>query len=294
MTDEAKEIQNRVAKAISLCGGTVPKDARNAYHDFQYASKDAVLLHCRNAVAEAGLCVWQSEKKKRTFSGGESQQGKPKVFMEITYEMGFSLDHNRPKDVEIISAGDFLADPQTYAKIRAFGLKYWLIDKLLLATGDQDVDASNGEEVPAKNDKPKRQRQRGGRPPGGERKLQSEQPPAEAPKEITSTKWMFKPESYEFGIFDQDGEDCTTRIDVTLDFIRSLYSILSKPGKIAQGFGDEVSIEQIIDPLFEANLAWIKQFPEKGVAQIVQLWRTHGNEERLVQSGLVPPEGDAE
>ena len=115
---------------------------------------------------------------------------------------------------------------------------------------------------------------------GGKGKI-SNKPPAQAPKEITSTTWAFAVDSYEYRILDQDGEDVTDKLDIDNAFMRSLYGILAKPAKIAESMDTE--IDAIINPLFEQNAKWLRMMPPEGFKTLLELWEKHGDSARVAK-----------
>ena len=151
MPEEEKvtPITNRVAAVMAASPDNAPKDAENTFKHFRYASADSIYRTVRKALAEAGLSIWFSEVK---FELKEMTKGGNWIFME--YEAGFSEDGKRPEVLERVTQACQFTGQESFGAIRTFAQKYWLRGKLLLSTGEPDLDADVGKEPPPKVDKP--------------------------------------------------------------------------------------------------------------------------------------------
>ena len=116
---------NRLSEAMASMKGIVPKRDFNEYSKYNYASKDDLYEHVRQPLAEVGMVpectvdriadglVWF----RLRFPGGEWET--------------FPLP---------VPSGKDAGTPQKWGSLRGYAVKYWLINKLLISTGEEGVD----------------------------------------------------------------------------------------------------------------------------------------------------------
>ena len=156
MTDALAPVDGAIAAALSKARKSLPKaikkDARNDHAGYSYASADSVYEAIQAPLFAAGLVPYQDETDFDTMT---TERGNKQVlWARITYEMGFDLADvgrgtpSRHTQMVEVHGAQAMQAASTYA------LKYWLRGKLLLATGDQDIDASERSQPPATRQRP--------------------------------------------------------------------------------------------------------------------------------------------
>ena len=131
--------ERTLAQAMGAMTGIVPKDNYNEFSRYEYASKDDLYEHVRHALAEQGMVpectvdriddglVWF----KLRFPGDK-------------WEL-FPLPRPDGKDRNT---------PQKWGALRGYAVKYWLVNKLLISTGELGVDSDGPPDTPKPKAKP--------------------------------------------------------------------------------------------------------------------------------------------
>ena len=111
---------------------------------YNYVSVDHMYGLLRTKLFEAGIVIHQTEADFSTF---ESQG---KLFAQVTYQ--FQVYENGGVFIEpsLFTVVGQLRDPQSCGALRSYGMKYFLRNFFMLATGDADEDklTSVGNAVP--------------------------------------------------------------------------------------------------------------------------------------------------
>ncbi len=124
--------------ALAAIAAHVPKDQRNAFAGYDYASADAIYAHVRPALLAAGYLPYQTEV------AFEMIDRNGKAWVQVTYEMALrKADGSYQDDPERVTVLVQVTGAQSMAAVRTYAMKYWLRGKVLLATGDmsEDIDA---------------------------------------------------------------------------------------------------------------------------------------------------------
>ena len=144
-----------VAEAMFKMSGTVKKDAQNPYHKYMYASADAVYAAVREDIAQQGLAPWQDEVSLETLPVGNDKENKA-LWVKVKYEMALTPNGEKPKEPgEHVTIFAAITDPQSMGAVRTYALKYWLRGKLLISTGEGDLDTNEKDAPPANQSKPR-------------------------------------------------------------------------------------------------------------------------------------------
>ena len=138
-------IPARVCRAILACSEECKKDKENKHHGYSYASVDAVYDHARKPLANAGLDVRVQVTRSDVVETSDSA-GRNKSWLMMTLEIGFISEEGEIEPPVTRHIGEPLKGPQTYGSAMSYATKYWIRERLRVATGDQDSDAV--EEVP--------------------------------------------------------------------------------------------------------------------------------------------------
>ena len=119
------------------------KDALNAFHKYKYASADSVYAAVREDIAQQGLAPWQDELSLETFTATENDKGKGSPLGGGDVRDGVDPERGEAdRDPASASRSSRTSpDPQSMGAIRTYALKYWLRGKLLISTGEGDLDA---------------------------------------------------------------------------------------------------------------------------------------------------------
>lgn len=195
--------KNPIAQAMAEIRGQIDFDSRNNFAGYNYASGDAIYAACREAIANAGLTLWQDEIDfKFTEIGG-------KTVCQVVYGFAMSMgivkppmtnDGGKPSsrgaglgkgtdNWERVTVVDSWKGVQTGQALRTYALKYWLRGKFLLATGEPDTDADigNGGSTPPppqrQQPKPKPQPKPKAKPQARKEQPPEPPPPQEPPPE---------------------------------------------------------------------------------------------------------------
>ena len=139
-------IPARVCRAILLCKEECKKDKFNSHHKFWYASVDAVYDHSRKPLAAAGLDVRVQVARSEILETSDSA-GRTKSWLMMELEIGFISEEGEIEMPVRRDIGEPLKGPQTFGSAMSYATKYWIRERLRVATGDQDSDAVG--EVPA-------------------------------------------------------------------------------------------------------------------------------------------------
>lgn len=114
----------------------VPKSSFNAFAKYHYASADDVFSVIRPILAEHNLEIRATEVDREVV-----QHHDGKNWMLISYEIGFVGGNFDRRTIYVpLNSSQSLQAAATYA------VKYWLRTKLLIDTGEADLDA-NGDEA---------------------------------------------------------------------------------------------------------------------------------------------------
>ena len=139
--EEVKDItaRNPVAGMILDTAGTIEKDERNDFAEYDYASADAIYSHVREEIASKGYSVWMNEISFDVLEGEKKKQ-----WLKVSYEIGLTADGGRPDDKELerITILAQYAGVQTCQAVRTYALKYFLRGRFLLPTGEKDADVT--------------------------------------------------------------------------------------------------------------------------------------------------------
>lgn len=147
-----KEEMGSLAAAIAAMPDSIPKDSRNDYGKYDYASADAVYRAVTPHLSRRGLAIWQQEKKG-TFEvlrvvepyknkKGETVDMVTRSYIKVTYEFAITPNGVKPEEgqAEEFTILHQITGTQAYGAVRTYALKYWLRGKLGLATGDKEDD----------------------------------------------------------------------------------------------------------------------------------------------------------
>ena len=137
----------RVMKSINK----IEKDAKNKFDNYTYASVDSIYEHVRPVLAKEGVTInYRLDDLQEIQHGGRG-------FMCLPVNLRFG--HIEPYARHFVpmqtggKAGPRLT-PQSVQAAISYATKYFLKTRLLLATGDQDMDAVGTEGVAVKMPKP--------------------------------------------------------------------------------------------------------------------------------------------
>lgn len=207
---------------------------RNASYD--YASKDSLFVGVRSALAAVGLAPWQQEVK---FDLLDAPDGGAPVIHAV-YEFAMTPDGKPPEPdtpCERVTVFNRLDGslPQRCAGTRAFGVKYWLLNKLLLATGELEDDADAHDAPP---------------PSKAPAKAQQQEQAAEA-----DGQWTLDPDTMKFQLEGQFPDERTSQ--------RHLYAMLMN--LIIPGADPEKASE-----VYAANMELIESLPTAGQKVLLQ------------------------
>lgn len=150
----------------------IKKDAENQFQKYRYASVDAVFEAVRGAIGAAGLVVWCHEEAFEIHRPDGESKAKPWAFAAYRLALAPVGDPPDWERAERITIPLQLVGPQSAQAARSYAIKYWLRGKLLLPTGDQDLDAT------AEPDEPAPRRGRKATAPKPAQTITEESPPA--------------------------------------------------------------------------------------------------------------------
>ena len=145
MTEQA----TKLAEAVSKMPEAAPKDCKNAFFGWSYASADSLYRTIRPAMSEAGFLPWQDEVSMEIIEG-ENADGEKMRWIKATYALAITPDGTAPSadQCERVTVMCQLNDTQSFQALRTYALKYYLRGKTLTATGELDVDATAGDAPP--------------------------------------------------------------------------------------------------------------------------------------------------
>ena len=127
-------IATRVAAAMAEVPDPIPRDSRNQYASYDYASADAVFRAVRPVLAKHGLSVRQQEQSFELLDREKSTQ------VKVQYAISFECPEGCGTP-DVRTQTDQMKGAQTLQAVATYALKYWLRSRLLLNTGDPDTDA---------------------------------------------------------------------------------------------------------------------------------------------------------
>ena len=136
-TTYQKRITQRVCDAILDMDAGVGHDAENKHHRYTYASIDAVYAHTREPLAKAGLDVRSQITETEIVPAHDA---KKTPWLAQTVEIGFESVEGEIEPTVTRYIMTPLNGPQTFSAALSYVEKYWLRERLRLATGDVDVD----------------------------------------------------------------------------------------------------------------------------------------------------------
>ena len=145
MAEETK-IRNEWAKIISEVMKRLPKqleyDSTNEHFGYDFASADLVFLTVREAMEDHGILPWITEVEKPAPTELRMSKSKVLYVLEATYDIALTLGGLKPDEgeAERITVFAPINSAQSSASIRTYAVKYWLRDKLLIATGEDFLD----------------------------------------------------------------------------------------------------------------------------------------------------------
>ena len=124
-----KDLSERVAAAMAAIK-SVSKTAFNEHNKYKYASADDIFDMVRPILAEHKLEICMDEISSEVIE----QNGKKYIL--LTYSIGFAgaRPERRTFMLQIIGT-------QTFGAAMTYAVKYWLRSKLLISTGEADLDA---------------------------------------------------------------------------------------------------------------------------------------------------------
>ncbi len=121
----------------------VDKDMRNSYKGYDYASADAVFAAVRVAMADLKLHLVTQELSFKIHDFGTDD--KPSRHIELKVYIGITDGSVVP--LELITVMGPYTAPQSIQALRTYAVKYWLRTKLLLPTGESDLDEAKNLEI---------------------------------------------------------------------------------------------------------------------------------------------------
>lgn len=248
-TDIPAEDLTQLAQLVGKMKGSVEKDGKNAHAGYRYATADAVYVGVRKAVCEAGFLPWQTEDSPvETMQIGQKRDGSPRTFVKVTYAIALTPGGRAPAPghaEKVTVMAEFLSI-QTFAALRTYALKYYLRGKLLLATGELDVDAEEG--APPEGGQT-RQRQ-----PARRSRSSSQQEPK------GNGKWSFSSKTKKYS---KSGEFATPAAEKA-----ALYTQIRKKLTLNRDSTEAIAI-------YTANKDLIAEFPDQSRKQIVKMMSAH-------------------
>ena len=244
-----------VAEAMFNMSGTVKKDAKNEFHEYEYASADAVYAEVRAHLAQQGLAPWQDELSLETFTT-ENNKGKKVLWVEVTYEMALTPNGGKLQEPgERVTIFAEVTGPQSMGAIRTYALKYWLRGKLLISTGEGDLD--QGEKEAPRGERQQRRstqqkpanRTRNQTQPSGRPREAAEPVPAE---DADIAHWQIDEETLKYQLVGEFPDDLTTHREL----LRVLRAEFSKNNNTR------------FVKICEVNVEAIRTLPETGQAML--------------------------
>ena len=144
------EQTTKLAEAVAKMKDSAPKDAKNAFKDYTYASADSLYRTIRPELAKAGFLPWQNEVSMEIIERDKGQE--KSHWLKATYELAITPDGAAPSPAESerVTVMCQLVDAQSFQALRTYALKYYLRGKTLTATGELDLDDTAGDAPPAK------------------------------------------------------------------------------------------------------------------------------------------------
>ena len=132
-TDAQQIIMEKVCNAMAEVGA-VPKRAQNKHGGYFYATADDVYDSVRKILAKAGLVPKSTQTDCQIEHVGEGKDRK--TWLRIDFALKF-LGEETPDEKTIMLQ---FFGPQSFQAASTYALKYWLRDRLLLSTGEGDLD----------------------------------------------------------------------------------------------------------------------------------------------------------
>ncbi len=129
-TPHNAEISRRVSAAMADLA-RVPRNGRNDFAKYNYATADDVFDAVRPVLARHNLEVRMTEAESEVITYGEGKEQKRAI--RLKYEIGFAGTQPETRTMFVM-----LRDAQSLQAAATYTLKYWLRTKLLLSTGETD------------------------------------------------------------------------------------------------------------------------------------------------------------
>ena len=198
MTDDKPT--NPVAAVMADIEKAMPKTEKNSFFKYKYVSADAMYGILRPILAKHGVAIfqnevsWQIEANHELTERWDGTGKRPSPWMIATYDFGFMVNMESPETTERLTMTWLRENGQSSAGIRTLAQKYWLRNKLLIETGDDDDEGKTGDNAkpPARSRSTARTKPPSKPQPTKPKVSESkpkENPPAEESKEVNSAAW---------------------------------------------------------------------------------------------------------
>lgn len=150
LSDKEQDILARVCRAMDQVKAVEKRDeAPKAVGGYAYASADDVYDSVRKILAKNRLAPQQDELECQ-IERVEGKDGKMVAYLRLRYSIGFIGERPVNRSIMLQYNG-----PQSFQAAATYVLKYWLRGRLLLSTGEGDLDtyetesqASQGQSLP--------------------------------------------------------------------------------------------------------------------------------------------------
>lgn len=168
MTEEQQT--GSLAQAMHDMSGRVDRDSRNKHGGWDYASADAVYAGVRKELAAQGLAPFMQQVRMEIKPYGKKNDGNERLWIEADYNIALTPDGRHPEeecDFELVTVMAEFLSAQAFQAIRTYALKYFLRGKLLIQTGEPDVD-NDEQRHPHQGQQQQHQAQQAAKPAAGE------------------------------------------------------------------------------------------------------------------------------
>ena len=141
----------KLIPAIQELPPAAPKDAKNKFAGYDYASVDSLYAAVGKVFRKSGLAVYAQELKTDfdtreldvTNKQGEVTGKKYVTMARVTFGLAITPGGVAPQRLETLErftvAGQ-ITGIQTFGSLRSYAVKYWLRAKFMLVTGEVDMD----------------------------------------------------------------------------------------------------------------------------------------------------------
>ena len=150
-TEEQQVVMEKVCKAMARVGA-VPKRAENRHSNYKYATADDVYDSVRKILAEVGLVPRITQTSCEIKHTGEGKDRK--TWLNLVFDLWFMGETVHDQKTIMLQ---FLG-PQSFQAASTYSLKYWLRDRLLLSTGEGDLDNYQADTPPGESQAPELRR----------------------------------------------------------------------------------------------------------------------------------------